>query len=258
MQKKDSEIFEKLSALVDGENHDVDIGEVEQLLDEASSDDRCMRAWQTYHLTRDVLQKDYHSALPADFCASISARLDEEETYVQATDRGDSATGVISDRSGNNNRSTNRSTKVVAFERSQAELPANTAGLARSNRRWKSVAALGMAASVALAAVAGLQLLNSQSGANSSDGPQIARLEPGSSTVQTLTLTEGVVPAVLTVGGTQWRGVSQEGHTRKVEQQLNSYLTNHLEDAAMGKVKGMISHTRVVGYDSNELKTESF
>ena len=115
-----------------------------------------------------------------------------------------------------------------------------------------------MAASVALAAVAGLQLLNSQSGANSSDGPQIARLEAGSSTVQTLTLTEGVVPAVLTVGGTQWRGVSQEGHTRKVEQQLNSYLTNHLEDAAMGKVKGMISHTRVVGYDSNELKTESF
>ena len=144
MQKND-ELFEKLSALVDGENHDDNI---EKLLEQVSSDDSCMRAWQTYHVTRDVLQRDYHSALPADFCAGISARLDEEETYsfqASAPAQPDSVD----------------SSNVVAFDRpATSPAQADTAILARSNRRWKSAAVLGMAASVALAAVAGLQLLN--------------------------------------------------------------------------------------------------
>jgi len=246
MNRNDTEIFEKLSALVDGENLDGDTREVEHLLEKASSDDRCMRAWQTYNLTRDVLQKDYHPALAANFCARVSARLDEEETY-----SGDHIDEQYNARPGNSTGD-----NVVAFERKhQVDTSTDAAALVRSNRRWKSVAALGMAASVALAAVAGLQLLNNQSGSQSVNGPQIARLEPGSSTVEVLT-SEGVVPAVLTVGGTQWRDASKEGHAFKVEQQLNSYLTNHLEDAAM--VKGMISHTRVVGYDSNTVESESF
>ena len=63
---------------------------------------------------------------------------------------------------------------------------------------------------------------------------------------------------MLTGGGTHWRDSGKQGHALKVEKQLNSYLTNHLEDAAMGKVSGMISHTRVVGYDTSVLRSESF
>jgi len=242
MPKYDNEYYEKLSALVDGETGSGSATELDQLLEQVRSDDRSWQAWQAYHLTRDVVQKDYHPAITADFSARLSASIDAEETYASAAVTA--AAGHVSN--------------VVPFEkRSESQSAAQVSALARSNRRWKSVAALGMAASVALASVAALQLFNKPQG-NTSIGPEIARLPPGSSTVDPMTLAGSVVPAVLTGGGTHWRDSGKQGHALKVEQQLNSYLTNHLEDAAMGKVSGMISHTRVVGYDSSVLRSESF
>lgn len=243
MPNYDNNVFEKLSALVDGESVSSESGkssnadEIDSLLGQVRGDERCWQAWHAYHLTRDVIQKDYHPAISANFAARLSASIDDEETFSAPT-AGDSS--------------------VVAFgSRSASQPSAQVSALARSNRRWKSVAALGMAASVALASAAALQLFNS-SQESTTGGPEIARLAPGSSTVEPLTLAGGVVPAVLTGGGTHWRDSGQQGHAQKVEQQLNSYLTSHLEDAAMGKVSGMISHTRVVGYDSSVLRSESF
>ncbi len=249
MAKHDNEFYEKLSALVDGETAGADQSEIDQLLGQVCNDDSSLKAWQAYHLARDVVQKDYHSALPADFCAGLSARLAGEETY-SAAGADDKIENIAAD---------DHATVLPFQRRAKAKTSADVGALARSNRRWKSVAALGMAASVALASVAALQLFNSQDTGSAAGGPEIARLAPGSSTVTPLALSGGVVPAVLTRGGTHWRDSgSREGHALKVEQQLNSYLTNHLEDAAMGKVSGMISHTRVVGYDTSELRSESF
>jgi negative regulator of sigma E activity len=284
---RNNELAEKLSALVDGETSgsaqpESEVAnteaEIDRLLEQFCYDDRSKRAWQSYHLTRDVVQKDYHSALPSGFCASISARLESEETYSMSFDdsgahvppqhaayterrlyepkrrepssREPSSRDYSSHRHGDDN--------VVPFgRRSSSAASSELSALTQSNRRWKSVAALGMAASVALATVAALQLFNRPQ-SDPAAGPEIARLAPGSSTVEPLALTGGVVPAVLTGGGTHWRDSGKQGHALKVEQQLNSYLTNHLEDAAMGKVKGMISHSRVVGYDSSVLRSESF
>lgn len=270
---RDTELAEKLSALVDGETggsgfpefrDSATEAEIDRLLEQFCHDKRSKRAWQSYHLARDVVQKDYHSALPAGFCASVSARLESEETYAIAVDEpGEHASAQRSGYAETTPARDERNDEnVVPFgRRSSSAAPSELSALTRSNRRWKSVAALGLAASVALATVAALQLFNSPQSnpRNSSEaGPEIARLPPGSSTVEPVALAGGVVPAVLTGGGTHWRDSGRQGHALKVEQQLNSYLTNHLEDAAMGKVKGMISHSRVVGYDSSVLRSESF
>lgn len=239
MLNHDNDYYEKLSALVDGETSNTEMPEADLLLNEILDADRSRQAWQAYHLTRDVLQADYKPALPTDFWARVSTKLEAEETYSKDDGQDDAAPHVMN---------------ILPFEKqSPPQQPASDVSLlARSNRRWKSVAALGMAASVALASVAAMQLFNNQG--NSSAGPKIARLAPGSSTVEPVALTSRVVPTVLTGGGTHWRG-SEKQHTFKVEERLNSYLTNHLEDAVLG---GMISHTRVVGYDTSDLRSESF
>jgi negative regulator of sigma E activity len=267
MPNQEHNYYEKLSALTDGEpvdgtpNGSATAEQIDQLLDQLTQDERGMQAWQAFHLTRDVMQKDYHSALSTDFCARVSACLDDEMTY-SADDPAEYDSAFA------------RDDKVVPLQRpavdnnrvQSAGEVADISALARSNRRWKSVAAFGMAATVALASFGALQFfgtgLNSTDGPSlaggGSTGPEIARLAPGSSTAQPVALSGSVVPAVLTGGGTHWRDGGQQGHAIKVEQQLNSYLTNHLEDAAMGKVQGMISHTRVVGYDTSVLRSEAF
>ena len=251
MPKHENEYYENLSAMVDGESGHTESARLYHMLDDIRDVDIDRQAWQAWHLARDVMQKDYSPALPTDFWAQVSRRIDLEETYSM-----DVADIHMHDNSA-------RDVNVLPFAKrprshSSAEVsPAEVTGLANSNRRWKGVAALGMAASVALAAVVTAQLFNSQNsqtGVATTGGPKIARLAPGSSTVEPITITSGVVPAVLTEGGTHWRS-DEKRRAVKVEQQLNSYLTNHLENSSVG---GMISHSRIVGYDTSVLRSESF
>ena len=246
MPKHENEYYENLSAMVDGENGHTESARVDRMLDDIRDVDIDRQAWQAWHLARDVMQKDYSPALPTDFWAQVSRRIDLEETY--SMDVADMHVRGVPARDAN----------VLSFaKRTRSHSSAEISGLANSNKRWKSVAALGMAASVAMAAVVAAQLFNSQNsqtGVSTTGGPKIARLAPGSSTVEPITITSGVVPAVLTEGGTHWRS-DEKRRAVKVEQQLNSYLTNHLENSSVG---GMISHSRIVGYDTSVLRSESF
>ena len=231
------------------------------MLDDIRDFDSDRLAWQAWHLARDVMQKDYSPALSTDFWAQVSHRIDLEETYsmdVADVHMYDNSARDMAARDVNVLPFAKRSRSHSSAEASSSQASsAQVSGLANSNRRWKSVAAMGIAASVALAAVVAAQLFNSQNsqtGGSTTGGPKIARLAPGSSTVEPVTITSGVVPAVLTEGGTHWRS-DEKRRAVKVEQQLNSYLTNHLENSAVG---GMISHSRIVGYDSSVLRSESF
>ena len=261
MPKHENEYYENLSAMVDGENGHAESARVDHMLDDIRDVDIDRQAWQAWHLARDVMQKDYSPALPTDFWAQVSRRIDLEETYsmdVADIHMHDNSARDVPARDVNVLPFAKRPRSHSSAEVSSAELSsAQITGLANSNRRWKGVAALGMAASVALAAVVTAQLFNSQNsqtGVATTGGPKIARLAPGSSTVEPITITSGVVPAVLTEGGTHWRS-DEKRRAVKVEQQLNSYLTNHLENSSVG---GMISHSRIVGYDTSVLRSESF
>ncbi len=212
-------------------------------------DARC--AWQSMHLTRDVLQADYHSALDAGFAARLSRQIEREEPPHQDS--------VVSFAAARDTRRRAPSSST----------PPQSAPFSL----WKPVAGLGLAASLAGAAFLFSQLWKSEASldqqiAQIADTPvtAVANTTPvanavtntNASDVQTVAFQSGEPSMQVGNAGTRWRTDSTLPRNQQIEQRLNTLLTNHLEDASMGRVHGMLSHSRVVSYDSMPAKNEGF
>jgi len=210
-----------------------------------------MSAWRCMHLTRDVLQADYTPALKSDFAAQLSDRIAREESFGESE-------GVFS-MDAARERVARRNTNRRAGQKSMPSVTAQHEPFTL----WKPVAGLGMAASLAGATFLFAQLWQT----DQADNGQIAALQNNTidqSLVQTVALTQNgatneqnaefATPVGFSTrianGGTRWRMDSELPRNKQIEQRLNALLTNHLEDASMGRVTGMLSHSRVVGYDS--------
>ncbi len=234
--KADNRYLQELSALLDGESMDT-----EDVLRRATSDDDCRCSWQSYHLIRDVLQNEHHTALPADFASRVSAAIAVEE------DISESAPNVIPLAGARESRRERQMERPVASPReSQVAAP-----------KWLPFAGLGLAASVAAAGFIGWQVIINSNSQGS--------LAPDITTAQAVIETPQVVPQVVSQAdsglvrtvyrgesGTRWVPVAGE-RDAKVEQRLNSLLLNHLEDSSMASVQGLVAHSRLVGYDSESV-----
>ncbi len=233
---------EELSALVDGEL----ANDVEALLEGVSCDESCRAAWQRFHLVRDVIQKDYRSALPLNFAANVSKQIAGEDNY--------SAVAVGSDADDSNIVS------LLPENAKKSRRRKNSNGDGGARRQWLPVAGLGLAASVAAAGFMAWQLTRNNSSLQndpvsvvstenqSSDNPVLVA---ANETDQPMILAGTSVPtAYKNAVGTRWQVSTATPRNRQVENRLNSLLLNHLEDSAMGRVQGMMAHSRVVAYDS--------
>ena len=227
--REDPELQE-LSALVDGEIN----GDLEHLLGRATENGASKAAWHRYHLVRDVMQRDYHPALGSDFAARVSNEIAAENNF----DQLDVANVV------------NFADRKPARPKTAAIPPAH-----RARRTWLPVAGLGLAASVAAAGFMAWQLTGQQDAGDSSSltVAQVAPERDQSNGIinQPILLADAIVPTVYKEElGTRWLATTAEPRNQKVEQRLNSLLINHLEDSTMGRVQGMLAHSRVVAYDS--------
>ena len=233
-QRLDSDsVKEALSALADNEHSDVQQSQ-DEIIELACSDPEIRRAWQSMHLTRDVLQADYNSALDANFASKLSLMIDQEEAHT--------ADNVVSFAAARSGRS----------ERKQQAKPIQTAPFAV----WKPVVGLGLAASLAGASFLFSQLWEANQPTQAGSA-QVAANSAETNNVNTAISTDSRFasftssPAAMDDVGTRWRMESERPRNEDVEKRLNALLTNHLEDASMGVgVQGMLSHSRVVGYDS--------
>jgi len=146
---------EALSALADNEygNESQD-----EIIDLACNDPEARRAWQSMHLTRDVLQADYHSALDANFALRLSLMIDQEESHNTAL-----ATNIVP-------------LAAARSRRTQHAKPLQTAPFAM----WKPVVGLGLAASLAGASFLFAQLweANQPSQAGSAQVAQNTTVQP--------------------------------------------------------------------------------
>lgn len=236
----DERYLQELSSLLDGE-----CTQSEMVIDRAAADDNCRSKWQSYHLIRDVMQKECHSALSSDFCSRVSAEIAREDNI-------DSTSDVISFASAGASVRASRSRAV----RRPAAAPAAP--------RWLPFAGLGLAASVAAAGFIGWQVLqNFDATTNGQQGITVAQVDapspenPIADAVAESGVESGLIRAVYRgETGTRWVAVSGQ-HNEKVEQRLNSLLLNHLEDSSMTRVQGMAVHSRLVGYDRAQVN-ESF
>lgn len=228
----DTSRFEAISALIDGESS----SNSESLLDSAVCETECKDAWQRYHLVRDVLQRDYHPALSPDFASKVSQSL---ESDYESADSSESNVMSFADK-----------TDRLKARRHTGKRPV-----------WLPVAGLGIAASVAAAGFMAWQVSQSQSGFDGApiEIAQNTSIEAGSGeSSQPVLLADSTVQTVYNrEPGTRWVVTTATQRNQQVEQRLNSLLINHLEDSTMGRVQGMMAHSRVVAYDSGPVN-ESF
>ena len=228
----DNARLEAISALIDGESGP----SAQDLIDSVVGDTHGKDTWQRYHLVRDVMQRDYHPALSPDFASKVSQSLD-----------------------GDFDAAAEPESNVMSFADKSARLKARKG----SGRRpaWLPVAGLGLAASVAAAGFMAWQVNKSQSGLDGAPVQVAQNVGPETSeneTQQPVLLADATVRTVYNrEPGTRWVVTTSAQRDQQVEKRLNSLLINHLEDSTMGRVQGMMAHSRVVAYDSGTVN-ESF
>ena len=126
--------------------------------------------------------------------------------------------------------------EVVERETAIESLPDRSAQ--HSTPRWKPLAGVGVAASVALLALLGITTLR----------------DSGTESVPALASGDAV-PPVAQVGGVQDGGV-QDGQWDRIEpridERLSGYLVNHSEYAASRAVQGVMPYVRIVGFDNDQ------
>jgi sigma-E factor negative regulatory protein RseA len=103
----------------------------------------------------------------------------------------------------------------------------------RNAYRWKPLASVGVAASVALLAIFGVTTLRD------SDTDSVPTLAAGDS--------ESRVARVDAVSEGQWNRIEP-----RIEERLSGYLVNHSEYAASRGVQGVMPYVRIVGFDNEQ------
>lgn len=76
-----SQKFENLSALVDGENDQLDLHDT-NVISAIKSDSEMMQKWHNYHLIRYGLRKELPSQLQFDIAANVALALESEPTIL--------------------------------------------------------------------------------------------------------------------------------------------------------------------------------
>ena len=273
---------EALSAMADDEITDQDEFTEEQLLEIMCSDPEAISAWRTTHLTRDVLQSDYTGLLSADFASRVSAQIANEQapgsegvvSISDAFQRKQRQTPAAN-TAGRESQSTASPARAAATRAPARAKVAPIGSRAKSAKKqnapfamWKPVAGLGLAASIAGVGLFFPQLWKpNQTTGNDAQlalgvpssiaAPDATLSQDNPSNLQTVSLQQQSESHVSANGlgqldntGTRWRMNSQVPRNKEIEQRLNTLLTNHLEDASMGRVHGMLSHSKVVSYDA--------
>jgi len=222
------QVQELLSSLADGEQAEDSSFAQDAALEMALTDRDARSMWQATHITRDVLQADYHTSIDSDFANRVSALIDQEADI-------DNVVNINS-------------------ARHSGAVSSTAAKSATSNSLWQPIAGLALAASIV---GAGLIFIPAWQSEQPDDSAQIASTDNADTTAPAIATVAATVPEAseLQVAGTRWRMESEVPRNEEVEERLNALLTNHLEDASMGvPVRGMLSHSRVVSYDSTPVK----
>lgn len=241
----DQQYLQELSALLDGECRSSQL-----VMNDAAANEACRASWQSYHLIRDVMQKECPSALPANFASLVSEQIAHEDNIADhtASDQQSAAVIPFADAGSAPRQSRQKKTKRRSASR------------AVGTPRWLPFAGLGLAASVAAAGVVAWQVVQNYQGPATAQSITVAQADTSTNqlaidpdSAASPGIESGLVRAVFRGDtGTRWVAASGQ-HDAKVEQRLNSLLLNHMEDSSMSRVQGMVAHTRLVGYDSESI-----
>jgi len=194
------------------------------------ADDAALRKkWARYHLIRDVIKSEPVQA-DEQLVSSICAAIADEPAYTNitpfsgASESGDTIAMVASNQEEKKTRFSTLNTGLTGF---------------------------ALAASVALITVVGMNAFNAQ-GIPQSDNSLASNERATDVNVNAFSQqVEGVpLPQVELVGNTGSYWVSPQTSERvDNDQRLNMFLSQHLENSPTASREGLLSYSRLVGYD---------
>ena len=236
---------QKLSQLLDGEWFELDQAECVASL----CADKALRGrWARYHMIRDIVKGDVvrpDHTLSSRICAAVQ----DEPTYSNVTEL-----------------SLARPLPAVAVQvepEPEVVVPAEQpAHVSRVERSWfkTGLAGSALAASVALVTVVGLNQMTKQDFSNGSAvvasnasghvPAEQAGEYTGGNIAQDSATAGSTLPSVEFVSNTGSYWVSTDSAKRASgEEQLNMMLSHHLESSPTASREGLLSYSRLVGYD---------
>lgn len=196
----DERLKESISALMDDEANEL---ELQRVL--SNVDDELATVWNRYHQVRQVVRDCEPDVMNIDIRASLALELD-----------GSAADTKVPFASGNEPSGDKAATGITA-------------------RRFSLVKSFGIAASVAVAVLVGVQYQSVEP----ASGPLIADAQPGASLLETGNQTSVIKMPKIHVE-------FDERHARR----FNEYLLRHAEHSAFGSSQGIMPLARVASVNS--------
>ena len=235
---------EKLSQLMDGEWDGLNPSDcVAGICD----DDALRSKWARYHLIRDVINSEpveVDNKLVSSICAAIA----DEPTYSNITPFAASAEQASADS--------------VSFEESSAATNDTVTDISQARDKSQAVkksssfgtglTGFALAASVALVTVVGMNVYQGQESLESGNVSVAVNTPAPVDAVDVFSQqVEGApLPEVEFVSNTGSYWVSPQTSERVTdEKRLNMFLSQHLENSPTAGREGMLSYSRLVGYD---------
>jgi len=243
---------ETLSQLMDGEWHGIDRSACVAGL----CDDQALRArWARWHLARDAMRGEAVSPRPV-LADRIRAAIDEEPAYSNVVGFG---AGQRADASAEVMVAGIATPAAIPMPMSSvsAKAPAGVPPVAASASRWRQGAmGFGLAATVALATVAGLSLWQGAPQPGGDGAARVASVPAADPVVVAGVQTVAPqLPRVELVGnsGSYWvtDAPGGDGARSAGEERLNHFLAQHLEQASSASREGLLPYSRLVGYDES-------
>ena len=239
-----------LSQLMDGEWHELNASEaVAQICNDASLRGK----WARYHLMRDSIkgeQVQSDTAMVSRICAAIA----DEPGYSNITPFVPAGSGAqrVSDNHIQNAEADLDVPTTTFAEQDQASSEKPAKASRSSSWMGTGAAGFGLAASVALVTVLGMNVWQGQS--NFAENQEVAAAQSLSGVDAENAFAnqlEGApLPVVEFVANTGSYWVSPQTAERVVnEDKLNLFLTQHIENAPSSAREGMLPYSRLVGYD---------
>ena len=244
---------EDLSALIDGE---ITREEADRLVELIADDPLAREKWGRLHTARAGLQQELSVPLKADFADRVRLALEHEPKPV-AAGSFDVETDPVQAESGDGRhaRPSDRYPEPVSIEQARRRRARSAdAGYHAGNVSYVPQArrpsmAMPLAGLAVAAGIVGITVfsLNPVPTNNGLPVDESAVASAPEALVQDAE--SGLIKTVfLNSSGTRWTE-SDAATNQAVAARLNGFLTQHLESATMGKVHGMLLHSRVVSYD---------
>jgi negative regulator of sigma E activity len=261
---------EQLSQLMDGEWDGLNSS---QCVASICNDERLRSKWSRYHLIRDCMKSEpVH--VNNQLLANISAAIDDEQTYSNITPLsifsdvvGVTASSESDDQVSENSEDIHteaietvsafiaKAKPATASATAPAPATASATASATKNTFWGTgLKGFAVAASVAAVTVVGMNVWQEHNATSvNSAASSIAThsvVSNGGVDAFSLQVNGARLPQVDFVSNTGAFWVSPQTAERvSDEQRLNMFLSQHLENSPTASREGLLSYSRLVGYD---------